>query len=255
MVNAVSGQFASMGLSAYKAINNYGSARQLDPSTIRDRMSAAQAAFSQLENTASVQVSLSQGALDHLAQLPSFSSLIDQTISDRLGITPKDRQSLEEAVQQYFDDKSKQMHLRGQIALLNNDISRQAMAKADLKHNQDEYDRLLNTKPAPRKELSGKEKDAALKLLESSRHARPGANQTVSFSVDNITYMFKGDGSVWTNQSDIPISDEAKQRWLGILRNKISEGQRDMSDVISNRDALQAQHDALEAKYPPQAKQ
>jgi hypothetical protein len=76
------------------------------------------------------------------------------------------------------------------------------------------------------------------------------------FSVDGTMYMFKGDdGSVWSNDGYIPISEEAKQLSLGHLGNRISEGQRDMGDVISNRDALQAQYEALAAKYTPRAEQ
>jgi len=254
MVNAASSQTASMGLSAYKATSNDGGTQPLDPGKIQDQMSAAQAAFSRLEDAAAVQLSLSQDALDHLAQLRNPSSPANQ-MADRLGITLQDGQSLEEASQQYFADKSTQMQLRGQIGMLNGEISRQARAKDQLRHNQDEYNRILNTKPVPRKELSGKEKDAALKLLENSGHPHPGANQTVGFAVDNIIYMFKGDGSVWTNDGNIPISEEAKQMSLGRLSSRISEGQRDMSNVILNRDALQAQYDTLKAKYTPRAEQ
>jgi hypothetical protein len=176
-------------------------------------------------------------------------------MAEALGITLQDGQDFEQALLQYSDDKRTQMHLRGPIAMLNADISFHARAKEYLPQNQDEYNRVLHTKPVPRKELSGKDKDAALKLLDKSGLPHPGENQTVSFGVDGTLYMFKGDGTVWTNQGDIPISEDAKQWILGILSNKISDGQRDMSDVISNRDAMQAQYDELEAKYTPRTKQ
>jgi PAS domain-containing protein len=246
MVSVASSQIASIGIPAYRAASNDGGAPPLDAGKAEDQTSPVQAAFDRLE--AAVQLSLSSAALDHLAAA--------NRMSERLGITLKDGQSPEEAAQQYFDDKSRQGKLSVEIGMLNSDISRQARAKDDLRQNQDEYNRILKTKPVPRKELSGMEKDAAIKLLENLGYARPGKNQTRMFSVDGTMYMFKGDdGSVWSNDGYIPISEEAKQLSLGHLSNRISEGQRDMGDVISNRDALQAQYDALAAKYTPRAEQ
>jgi hypothetical protein len=254
MVSAVSGQTASPGLFVYKATDSDGGAQLPGPGQIRDRLAAAPAASSPSEDSA-VKLTLSQDALDHLAQLPSPPSVADR-MAARLGVTLQEGQDPEAAARQYFDDKAAQGKLRGEISMLNVRINLQARAKAQLRHNQDEYSRVLNTKPVPRQELSGTEKDAAVKLMESLGYQWPGKGQTRMFAVDNTMYLFKGDDrSVWTNQGDIPVSDENKQFWLGHLSSRISEGQRDMTDVISNRDAMQAQHDALAAKYAPPASQ
>jgi hypothetical protein len=246
MVSVASGQIASIGIPAYQAANNDGGTAPLDPGKLEDQMSPVQAAFNRHEGA--VQLSLSPAALDHLAAA--------NRMAERLGVTLKDGQSPEEAAQQYFDDKSAQGKLRVEIGMLNVKINFQARAKDDLGQNQAEYNRILKTKPVPRKELAGPEKDAALKLLENLGYAHPGKNQSRMFSVDGTMYTFKGDdGSVWTNDGNIPISEDAKQLTLGHLSSRISEGQRDISDVISNRDALQAQYDALAAKYAPRAKQ
>jgi len=254
MVSAVSGQTASIGLLAYKAADSDGGTLPPGPGQVRDRLAAAQAASNPSEDSA-VKLTLSQDALDHIAQLPSPPSVADRMFA-RLGVTLQEGQDPEAAAQQYFDDKSKQGHLRGEISMLNVRINLQARARDQLRHNQDEYNRVLNTKPVPRQELSGKEKDAAVKLMENLGYQWPGKGQNRMFAVDNTMYLFKGDdGSVWTNQGDIPVSDEHKQFWLGHLSERIGEGQRDMSDVISNRDAMQAQHDALATKYAPPARQ
>lgn len=254
MLSAVSGQAASIGLSAYKAADDDGSAQLAGPAKLRDRLAAAQAAFDPSEDSA-VKLTLSQDALDHIAQLPSPPSVADR-MAALLGVTLQEGQDPEAAAQQYFDDKSAQAKLRGEISMLNVRINLQARAKDQLAHNQDEYNRVINSKPVPRQELSGDEKDAAVKLMENLGYQWPGKGQNRMFAVDNTMYLFKGDdGSVWTNQGDIPVSEEHKQSWLGHLSDRIGEGQRDMSGVISNRDALQAQYDVLAAKYAPPAKQ
>lgn len=127
-----------------------------------------------------------------------------------------------------------------------------AMSKDQLASRQADYERILNTKPVPRQELTGEAKEAAFDLLTNKGYARPGTNQTVSFSVDNLSYFFKDDGSVWTNQVGVPVSEGEKQGVLTTLSRLISFAQQDMSDLSSlSGGALNARVDDLYKQLSP----
>ena len=217
MVSAVSVQTANVSLSAYKAPDSDGAQH-------RDRPAAAPDAAEHRPEDSAVKLTLSRNALNHLAQLPPPPSPAER-LSALLGVTLKEGQDPGEAARQYFDDKSAQMKLRGEIAMLNVRINFQARAKEQLQHNQEEYNRVLKTKPVPKQQLLDKEKDAAVKLMESLGYNWPGKGQTRMFAVDNTMYTFNGDDrTVWTHQGDIPTSEENKQLQLGHLSSRISEG-------------------------------
>jgi hypothetical protein len=127
-----------------------------------------------------------------------------------------------------------------------------AMSIDQLASRQADYERISNTKPVPRQELTGEAKEAAFDLLNSKGYARPGTNQTVSFSVDNLSYFFKDDGSVWTNQVGVPVSEGEKQGILTTLSRLISFAQQDMSDLSSlSGGALNARVDDLYKQLSP----
>lgn len=129
-----------------------------------------------------------------------------------------------------------------------------ATQKDQLSGRQAEYDRLANTKPVPRQELTGKAKEAALELLSKQGYARPGTNQTVSFVSDdgNTLYRFMGDGSVWTNDADVPTSEAEKQLGLSTLSRLINFSQQDLSGLSSlSGDALNARIDDIYKQFSP----
>ena len=216
MVSAVSVQTANVSLSAYKAPDSDGAQH-------RDRPAAAPDTAEHHAEDSAVKLTLSRNALNHLAQLPPPPSPAER-LSALLGVTLKEGQDPGEAAQQYFDDKSAQMKLRGEIAMLNVRINFQARAKEQLQHNQEEYNRVLKTKPVPKQQLLDKEKDAAVKLMESLGYNWPGKGQTRMFGVDGSMYTFKASSHGLDHQGDIPTSEENKQLQLGHLSSRISEG-------------------------------
>ncbi len=141
------------------------------------------------------------------------------------------------------------METRRQIAELNRDLKPSEFARAQLADHQAAYERIQNTKPVARQELTGEAKHAAFELLSRKGYARPGVNQTVNFADGDIYYRFSGDGSVWTSAVGVPTSEAEKQGVLATLSRSIIYGQQDMSASLSQRDALQARYEALKAGY------
>ena len=138
-----------------------------------------------------------------------------------------------------------EIRLRGLVRM-------QAIQKESLASHQAAYSSLLNTKPVPAKELAGKAKEAAFDLLSDHGYSRPGTNQTVSFSVGNLLHTFKGDGTVWTNDGNVPTSEAAKRLLLNTLSRSINFAQQDLSGLSSlSGDALNAQIDDLYKQFSP----
>ncbi len=91
-------------------------------------------------------------------------------------------------------------------------------------------------------------------MLKSRGFTPQAKTQTVSFSPDDhMLLTFKGDGSVWTREGNIPETEADKQFFLAKIAEQIRLGQEDISGVVEQRDALQAQYDTLYAKLFPQS--
>jgi len=125
---------------------------------------------------------------------------------------------------------------------------------------QAQYDQLLDTKPVPATELTGKDKEAAFELLKSKGLPLPAAGGSVQFSPDGqMLLIFKGDGSVWTRDGNVPETEAQKQFLLSNLNDRIGRGRDDISGVESQYDmlqeqleTLQKQHDSLWPRSAPQ---
>jgi len=113
-----------------------------------------------------------------------------------------------------------------------------------------QYDQLMNTKPVPASELTGKDKDAAFALLRAKGLPLPAAGGSTQFSPDNhMLLIFKGDGSVWTRDGNVPETEAIKQFHLAKLSEQIGRGGQDISGVVSQYNALQEQLETLKAQH------
>lgn len=116
-------------------------------------------------------------------------------------------------------------------------------AKEQLPSLIERYETLRQTEPKPAVELTGKDKDAAWALAKSLGHSPWGDNYV--FVHDNVMYAFKSDGTVTTNDPNVPTSEESKRAALESMSRRISE-YRGYSTV--DIDAVSSRIDALNAR-------
>jgi hypothetical protein len=89
------------------------------------------------------------------------------------------------------------MEVRHQMAELRSVIANHEMFSVHVAEWQKTYDQLLNTKPVPATELTGKEKEAAFAMLKQRGLPLPAKGGIVSFSPDDhMLLTFKDNGSV-----------------------------------------------------------
>lgn len=204
-----------------------------------------QSAQNDTDRDPAVRLTLSNAAMAASTEQSVYQK-IGSLLQDQFGLTLQDGESWEDGVKRlsterfmqrdgqrsievdaYFDDMHGAMEIRRQMVELNTTIKAHQLDREQLADLQADYKYYLNIKPVPRQELHGEEKEAAFKLLSDRGYARPGQDHTVSFSIDHTTYMFMGDGSVWTNDGRVPTSEAAKQGVLDTLSRRIGYGQQD----------------------------
>jgi hypothetical protein len=89
------------------------------------------------------------------------------------------------------------MEVRHQMAELRSVIANHEMFSVHVAEWQKTYDQLLNTKPVPATELTGKEKEAAFAMLKQRGLPLAAKGGIVSFSPDDhMLLTFKDNGSV-----------------------------------------------------------
>lgn len=163
-------------------------------------------------------------------------------LSDGVGIgdVESDLKQKSELINLEFKILRASMPIRedSELVKINSEIELREGARERLPKTKAFYEKILNTEPVPVKVLNREEKAAALKLAHSLGHSPWG--ESYSFSHGDTAYTFLQDGTVTTNEVNVPKSAEEKASMLKYFKERIA--------YATTPPVLIARRDVLEAK-------
>jgi hypothetical protein len=238
MVSAISSQAATLNPLAYTA----------QPDEEGTQQAAPDATANDSDRGPATQVSLSQDAMDHLnvAQLP-VREIGRQAPPSSRGTDPA-MQKLAEAMTPEALDKFHQLHdLNLKISEIDRNEAARDSNTAALARFQASYEKTRDTPPKPAVVLNAADTEKALQMLKDAGVALtiPGKDGNFGYGKDGIQYMFRGDGTVTTQEESVATSFEMQQKMLSADQEAMSYYSNLLQDRSGERAALAAQRDAL----------
>jgi hypothetical protein len=157
-------------------------------------------------------------------------------------------QKLTEAMTPEALDKFDQLHdLNLKISEIDRTEDARDSNTAALAHLQESYKKLRDTPPKPAVLLNAADTEKALQMLKDAGVALkiPGKDGNFGYVKDGIQYMFRGDGTVTTQEEGVATSFEMQQKMLSSDQEAMSYYSNQLQDTSATRAALVAQRNAL----------